>query len=232
MSYATDSASSYSVNGQADMAILMADLSGYTAMTEIHGPRSAFHIVNRYMQLVDKAIYGSSRFLERVGDQVVIVSPNADDLAMTAIRLLEYGSAESNFLPIHAGLHFGKIIEQGGSFYGSAMNITARIAAKAKDGSILCSVEFQEKISPAAGVNFVIKEKVKLKNLLHPVSVVELLPLGNYSTPGKAIDPVCLMSVEKTTAFSLMHNKAVYHFCSDECVRVFQNNPQAILNRE
>ena len=119
------------------MAILMADLSGYTAMTEIHGPQSAFDMVNRYMELAEKSMYGSSRLLERVGDQLVIVSPSANDLAITALQLLAYCAAESNFLQVHAGLHFGRVMEKDGSYFGSAMNITSRIAAKAKNGSIL-----------------------------------------------------------------------------------------------
>lgn len=38
-----------------DIAILMADLTGYTAMTDVHGGASAAQIVNRYMKIVDAA---------------------------------------------------------------------------------------------------------------------------------------------------------------------------------
>ena len=54
-----------------DMAILMADLSGYTALTEIHGAMSAARLVTKYLELVDVSLHGTARLLERVGDQVV-----------------------------------------------------------------------------------------------------------------------------------------------------------------
>ena len=103
----------------------MADLSGFTAMTEMHGPQSAIDTVNRYLKLAETSMYGSSRLLERVGDQLVIVSSDSNDLAITALRLMEFAALEDNFLPLHAGLHFGSIIEDAGSFFGSAMNITS-----------------------------------------------------------------------------------------------------------
>jgi adenylate cyclase len=217
---------------QTEMAILMADLSGYTAMTEMHGPQSAAAIINRYLELADKAMYGSSRLLERVGDQLVIVSPNANDLAVTALELLEFCAHEPNFLPVHAGLHYGTIIEQNGSFYGSVMNVTARIAAKAKDGSILCSAEFMEKANSEGVFNFRVTDKVKLKNILHPVTLVELLPGEKFATVNKTIDPVCLMQVDKSTGFHYVYNDHHYYFCSDQCLQVFRHDPEVILNRE
>lgn len=41
-----------------NIAILMADLSGYTAMTEIHGAESAAAMVDRYLTLVNKLAGG------------------------------------------------------------------------------------------------------------------------------------------------------------------------------
>ena len=58
----------------------MADLSGYTAMTDAHGGASAARIVNKYMQLVGNALHGSAKVVQRIGDQVVVI---ADDGRMT-----------------------------------------------------------------------------------------------------------------------------------------------------
>lgn len=118
-----------------NIAILMADLTGYTAMTEIHGALSAATMVEKYLELAGKSMIGKSRLLERAGDQLVIVSESADDITYTALRLLEHTAAENNFLHIHAGLHYGPVLEQSGSFYGSSMNLTARIAALANEAA-------------------------------------------------------------------------------------------------
>ena len=82
------------------MAILMADLSGYTALTEIHGAMSAARLVTKYLELVDISLHGTARLLERVGDQVVVVADGADDLATTAINLLSNAANEASFLRV------------------------------------------------------------------------------------------------------------------------------------
>lgn len=214
------------------MAILMADLSGFTAMTEMHGSQSAIDTINRYLELADISMYGSSRLLERVGDQLVIVSPDSNDIAITALRLMEFASLEKNFLPVHAGLHFGPIIEDAGSFFGSAMNITARIAAKATNGSILCSIGFVESIDSNDFFYFRMNGQMKLKNILHPVSLLELLPVRKYQLTHKVIDPVCLMQVDESSAFSYSYAGSENSFCSDECLQLFKKDPALILARE
>ena len=214
-----------------EMAILMADLSGYTAMTEIHGPQSAFDMVNRYMELAEKSMYGSSRLLERVGDQLVIVSPSANDLAITALQLLAYCAAESNFLQVHAGLHFGRVMEKDGSYFGSAMNITSRIAAKAKDGRILGSMEFMDQANAEGNFDFRVQGKVRLKNILNPIVLVELLPSEKSLSSDRAIDPVCLMAVDEGTNFHYTHNHVTHYFCDDSCLEVFEKDPESILAR-
>ena len=214
------------------MAILMADLSGFTAMTEMHGPQSAIDTVNRYLKLAETSMYGSSRLLERVGDQLVIVSSDSNDLAITALRLMEFAALEDNFLPLHAGLHFGSIIEDAGSFFGSAMNITSRIAAKAKNGSILCSTDFVESTNSNSLFYFRMNGQMKLKNILHPVSLLELLPVRKYQLINRAIDPVCLMQVDESTSYSYSYAGSENSFCSDECLQLFKKDPALILARE
>jgi len=53
-----------------DLAILISDLTGYTAMTEVHSGVSASEIVERYVELVNESSVGNSYLAERIGDQV------------------------------------------------------------------------------------------------------------------------------------------------------------------
>ena len=69
------------------ITILMVDLSGYTAMTEAHGGRSAAEIVARFSEIVQDALYKDSRLVECVGDGVLIVSPVAEDLIETTLEI-------------------------------------------------------------------------------------------------------------------------------------------------
>ena len=83
----------------------MADLSGYTAMTD--GAESAAAMVDRYLTLVNKSLVGDSHLHERIGDQVVIISSHAEQLAYTATFLFEFAHEQEDFLPLHAALHYG-----------------------------------------------------------------------------------------------------------------------------
>ena len=57
-----------------DLAFLLVDLSGYTALTETHGGRTAAEITNQLMSIVGKSLVTPSKLAERIGDEAVIVS--------------------------------------------------------------------------------------------------------------------------------------------------------------
>ena len=129
------------------IAIMMADLSGFTAMTEIHGSEMAAKMIGKYVDLVRSSLRGESFMIERVGDQVMVISPDPDDLAATALALFESSVREKHFLAIHAGLHYGNALQMDARYYGSTINLTARIASQAKVGKILCSQDFIDSLS-------------------------------------------------------------------------------------
>src|SRR6478672_10774878 len=114
-----------------NIAILMADLSGYTALTETHGAISAADLIDKYIQIVEDCLVGDSHLKERTGDQVMIVSASPDCLLSTAVTIMKNTSQEENFLQVHGGLHYGNVLKRNNSYFGSAINLTARIAAKA-----------------------------------------------------------------------------------------------------
>ena len=114
------------------IGIMMADLSGFTAMTEVHGAGKAAEMIDKYVHIVKLSLKGESRMLERVGDQVVVISEDPDDLALTALDLMNHVGQEKHFLHVHAGLHYGNVLTLDERLYGSAINLTARIASKAK----------------------------------------------------------------------------------------------------
>jgi adenylate cyclase len=206
-----------------DMAILMADLSGYTALTEMHGAMSAARLVTKYLELVDRSLFGTARLLERVGDQVVVVADKANDLAVTAINLLSNAGNEASFLPIHAGIHYGKILEQDGSFFGSAINLTARITGMATDGSLLCSAAFVSALEDKDRFQFERRGEFRFKNVSKPVEIFELQAdeFGQHL----AVDPVCYMQIERQdNQLNYSDRSHTYYFCSVECLNIFKES--------
>ncbi|HWR32338.1 MAG TPA: hypothetical protein VN451_02335 [Chitinophagaceae bacterium] len=56
-----------------DIAILMADLSGYTALTETHGPHGAADMVEKYISIVRDCLVGDSHLHGVLGDEIIII---------------------------------------------------------------------------------------------------------------------------------------------------------------
>lgn len=200
---------------------MMADLTGYTAMTDAHGGASAARIVHKYMQLVDSALVGSSTVFQRIGDQVVILADNASDMLLTAQRLNQCTGDEHHFLSIHAGLHFGSVFIEGNNLFGSTINIAARIMTIAQRGEILCSQRFRSELTDAALFRSVGTHKLK--------NVPESLELFLLDEPVKLplhIDPVCHMQIDPArSTYAVTLGQTTYHFCSSHCRDRFIADP-------
>lgn len=203
----------------------MADLSGYTAMTEIHGDGAAVAMITKYVEMGRNSLSGESVLMERTGDQLFFISDKADDLAKTAIELKRKTEKEPNFLGIHCGLHYGPTIEQDGNFYGSVVNVTARIAGSAKDNMILCSKEFVNALSHPDEFRIVPQGINSFKNVLESVEVFELLPAIEKKIRKVYVDPVCHIRLNGTEAhISLVEDEIEYFFCSEECKKLYQEH--------
>ena len=203
---------------------MMADLSGYTAMTEVHGAHTAVSLIDKYLALVKKSLVGSSHLHERVGDEMIIVANSAEDLAYTATFLFEHAYEESGFLPLHAGLHYGPIVKKDNDYFGSTINTASRITSAAEKGRIVCSAEFINQLPE--GHPYVAKSKGvhRFKNLMKPVELFEMSCCIEYMTRKYVIDPVCHMLIKTpATALHFLHNKEHFYFCSGKCLSMFKN---------
>jgi class 3 adenylate cyclase/YHS domain-containing protein len=208
---------------ETNIAIMMADLSGYTAMTEIHGADSAVSIIDKYLSIVKKSLVGSSRLHERVGDEMIIVADTAEDLAYTATFLFEHAYNENEFLPLHAGIHYGPIVKKDGDYFGSTINTASRITSVAQKGQIVCSAEFLNQLPK--GHPYIVSPKGMhtFKNLLKPVELFQMSCCIEYMSKKYVIDPVCHMLIKTPeTALQLLHEEELHYFCSENCFNMYK----------
>ena len=209
-----------------NIALLMADLSGYTALTEIHGAFSAADLVEKYVEIVEKCLVGDSTLKERTGDEVMIVSSSPDSLLATADLIMKNTSRQEYFLQVHGGLHYGKILIRNSSYFGSAVNITARIAAKASPGSFWCSGNFIDALADKTAFKFHAKQTHRFKNVSEEMEIAEVLNTHNRTF---FIDPVCRMLINDN-ASGIQHQEMKHsYFCSRTCLEIFNSNPDAYV---
>lgn len=201
-----------------NIAILMADLSGYTALTETHGAASAADLIDRFLEIVQGCLVGDSELKERTGDEVMIVSASADFLLSTAFMLMKHTSREDNFLQVHGGLHYGKVLKRNDSYFGTAINLTSRIAAKASPGTFWCSDDFLEAVTDISPFEFEPKGKHRFKNMAEEKDIAELV---NPRAISFFVDPVCRMLILDKAAAIRHPEKLEVFFCSEACLQTF-----------
>lgn len=217
------------VSEEIDAVFLIADLSGYTALTEAHGNLSAAKIVARYSEIVDEVLHPDAQLVEKVGDEVLIVTANAASVIHTAIRLRDTIELEPLFPFVHAGIHAGMTLKQGGRYFGKALNLTSRVAAHARAGQILCT----EKVKILAGdLDKIAYRPVGLasfKNIIDPIEIFEVVT-GDRREEINQFDPVCRMQVKQDTApAKLPYQGKTHYFCSFDCAKTFATDPERFL---
>jgi len=201
-----------------NIAILIADLSGYTALTETHGASSAADLIDKYIEIVNNSLVGNSHLHERVGDEVMIVSDSPDNLLSTAVVLLQNALQEYKFLQIHGALHYGKVLKRNNSFFGSTINLTSRIASRARPGIFLCSDDFLSVMTDNNVCSFNSLGKYSFKNVNEEKEVFEIvidLPINLY------IDPVCRMILNAEEKHVSHPSNANIFFCSVNCLDIY-----------
>jgi class 3 adenylate cyclase len=203
-----------------DVAILIADLSGYTALTEAHGPSTAADMIDSYLEIVNTSLVGESKLHQSVGDEVVIVSPSPDDLINTAIILIQKCLMEKDFLQLHGGLHYGKILKRNNNYFGSTINLASRIAAKANKGSFWCSAQFVDALADKTQFTFRSQGSNTFKNVSKQNEVLELVIENKNSF---YIDPVCRMLIHKKET-AVPHPEEDILFCSADCYNLYMQS--------
>jgi len=204
-----------------NIAILIADLAGYTALTETHGAFAAADVVDKFIEIVDESLVGESKLHERVGDEVMIVSNSPDHLLDTAVMLMQNCYKEHHFLQVHGALHYGGILKRSNHYFGSSLNLTSRIAANANKGTFWCSSGFLNALSDPTKFTFCSKGLHSFKNVREEIEVFELTI---EQTHFFHIDPVCrMLIVDKTKAIPHPEKNDLF-FCSQTCLDIFKNS--------
>jgi len=155
---------------------------------------------------------------QRTGDEVLIVAPSADDLLSTAIALIHNTSTENEFLQVHGGLHYGKVLKRNDHYFGNTINLASRIASKAAPGTVWCSDDFIKALALRESRIFEARGEHDFKNLRDRSTIFELLITRDENL---YIDPVCKMQIrDKINAFPHPTHTGIY-FCSEACLNIY-----------
>lgn len=207
------------------VVFVIADLAGYTALTEAHGGDEAATTVTRYRNLAEDALAEGARIVEQVGDELLIVADDARTAMMSAIGIRAAVDDEPRFPAVRIGIADGFVVERDGHYFGAALNLTARLAARARADDILCTAAVASACRDLDGIGFHPLGPLRFENVPTPVEVcaVSSAPVCDRM----AFDPVCRMHVELATAPArLPFGASTHYFCSLDCARAFAASPE------
>lgn len=121
---------------------LFADLVGFTALSIERGDEEAADVATRFQQTVrELAADHRATVVKSLGDGAMVRAEDAGD----AVRL---GLALANGLdalpPVRVGVNTGPAVERDGDFFGSTVNLAARLSQAARGGEVLLTEATRE----------------------------------------------------------------------------------------
>jgi class 3 adenylate cyclase/YHS domain-containing protein len=206
------------------------DIAGYTALTDSHGEVAAADLVDDFSELVRVSVKPPGQIQEIIGDCAFLVFPDPP-VARDALSALYKAIANRASFPIvRAGLHHGPALLRGNRYFGTTVNIAARVAAQARGGQVLGTRSVVDILRQAGAPESEIEHQglVSLKNLPQPVDLYEIV-LSGFAHE-YAIDPVCKMQVDIRQAAGELHFAGdKYWFCSLSCAERFAREPSSYV---
>ena len=162
---------------EVEAALLLADITGSTRLYEEVGDAAAMRQVTESLDISRKmARRLGGRFTHSKGDDLLCTFPSAIAALRAARGMLERHRAGP--LNLHAGLHFGRMIQTRSDVFGDSVNVTARLAELAKPGEILMSEGFVAQLPPEEAADLQVLDQVTFKGKTSAM-VVYLLPDEN-----------------------------------------------------
>jgi adenylate cyclase len=124
-----------------------ADLSGFTSLTQRLTPTELSDLLVEFGGAVSDVVHADGgRVVKFIGDEVMWVTATPELLAKVAVDLVEYPRAREAGLQVRAGLGYGSVLALGGDYWGTPVNLAARLVAAAAPSQILASTDVRDEL--------------------------------------------------------------------------------------
>jgi len=161
--------------------ILFTDIVGSTAMTQRLGDAGAMAVLDVHDSIVRRALAATGgREVKHLGDGIMAAFVSAVNAlhgaaAIQAALADHVARSAGEPVQIRIGVASGDPVERNGDFFGSTVQLAARLCAYAQPGQTLVSTSVTEACA-GAGVAFAPIGEVPLKGFEQPVAAHVFLP--------------------------------------------------------
>jgi class 3 adenylate cyclase len=130
------------LSGQVRLAVGFADMTGYTAMSQIATSEELARTLDAFELCATNAVHDAGgRVVKFIGDAVMYVHPLPDTAVAIARRLVD-----ESVHPVRAGLSYGLLLAQDGDYFGPPVNLAARLTDVAGAGQVLVSDDLRARL--------------------------------------------------------------------------------------
>ncbi|HEV3479179.1 MAG TPA: adenylate/guanylate cyclase domain-containing protein [Gaiellaceae bacterium] len=159
---------------------LIADIRGYSRYTEECGDEAAASLAKRFARIVHDNIEAhDGALVEMRGDEALVVFMSARAAIRAAVDLQAQfrEAAEELEIPLRVGIGIdsGEAVElDDGTFRGAALNVAARLCARAQGGEVIMSSGTARLAGRLGGLHYSDGGRVRLKNIPEPIHVYKV----------------------------------------------------------
>jgi len=175
-----ESAPTASVPYSGTVTILFSDIRGFTEYTEQYGDEAAYRVLREHNAIVRKQIEAlGGTVVKTQGDSFMVSFSTARGAILCAIAIQraigERSQSETGArIAVGIGINTGEPIEEGGDYFGSMVNLAARICAAAGPGEIFVSEPTRQVAGRLEGVEYVDRGLRDLKGFQEPQRLSEV----------------------------------------------------------
>ncbi len=149
---------------------VIVDLAGYTALTEASGDRAAARVATEFRRTMSALSREHGAWqVKSMGDGVMIWALDPARAVALAVDTLEDVETRDDLLPVRVGVNTGPAVMCGWDWYGSTVNVAARLAAVAGPNEALVSARSRAAASSDLPRPLGSRRELHLPGLEHPV---------------------------------------------------------------
>jgi class 3 adenylate cyclase len=215
------------VSSDAEATFLFADIAGFTALTEAHGDEQAVQLVEDFAHVVQAELPRvDGEYVKTVGDALMLRVPDPADAVRLGLWITRDAMRGHHAPSVRVGGNYGSAIERSGDYFGTTINVAARVSALAAGGEILVTGHTAALAPDLEGVLYESRGRQRLRNVAEPIEIFAVVRVDE-NAEHLAIDPVCQMAVDPDHAVGrLLLDEKAYYFCSLTCTAAFAEHPE------
>ena len=161
--------------GQVPVALCFIDLTGFTRYTEEEGDLEALDVIENFVEAVESTLPPEATIVKTIGDEVMVVSPDAVSLTKWAVGLLARFPERPQ---PRVGVHYANAVYRDGDYFGTHVNLAHRVVSRAQAGEVLATDRVTEAIDGHDGLSFQPIGEVNLKGFPAPTPLFVVRATG------------------------------------------------------